>query len=173
MKKVTLFISVVLLLMTTTAFAQDFNSKNARIEDYNLTPIPSFNLAKSSTRIRKIVSNQDTLFLYQIEIFSNGSTLKPLLASLTKAEITEAREALTILLEQSKADANSKADYIDNQYKFESGFSVGYVVNNKKVSWVLVQDNKVREEVFFVKDINSIVKSFSEAKIRIEQLEKE
>ena len=169
-----IYFIITLLFAVFTTFAQDFNSKNVRIEDYNLTPIPGFNFARADTRIRKGVSNTDTLLFYQIEIINAvNSTAEPLIASLTKNEITEAREALTILLEQSKADANSKADHINNQYEFESGFSVGYYISYKKISWVLVQDNEIRREVFVAKDINAIVKSFSEAKIRIEQLEKE
>ena len=165
------------LLLTSIAYSQGFsNEKNVRLEDYELSPVPSSGMAKAEAHIRKIISSRDTLFLYQIEIFNPFNTSFPtsLTASLTKEDIVEAREALTVLLEQSKGDVESKANYINNKYSFESGFSIGYVIDKKgSVTWFFHQENELREEIFWVKSINEIVKTFSEATVIMEQLENE
>jgi len=171
------------LLFASTAYSQGFsNEKNVKVEDYELSPIPSpVGLLKANARIRKTISSKDTSLLYQIRIYHMSNTSisdininDVLYSSLTKQDIEEAREALTVLLEQSKVDVESKANYIENEYLFENGFSIGYFISKKgNTTWYFTQDNGIREVTFWVKNINEIVKSFSEAKVIIEQLEKE
>ena len=171
MKKV--FVLFGLLAFAVTVSAQDVPEKYSKIEDYELTPISSLYLAKTSAKIRKISSEDEVILLYQIRVDFGDAISNPLWASLTKDEIKEARQALNNLVEQSNKDINSKANYIFNSYEFESGFSLGYVVQNQRVAWILMQKTLTREASFEVKTINEIVKSFSEAAIIIEQLEKE
>jgi hypothetical protein len=167
----------IFILASTVLFAQDFETKGVKIEDYNLTSV-KYNLShligfggKTQTRIRKVTIGTSVEYFYQIKIGDNNT--RPLLASLTGDELIEARAALEILLEKSRADAASKANEIQNSYKFESGFSIGYLIADKRVSWFFSQENAIEEETIFLEDIKAIVKTFGEATIIIEQLKNE
>jgi|GEM_PF-3583234 len=168
----------IFILASTVLFAQDFETKGLKIEDYNLTPV-KYTLTtlamefsgKTQTRIRKVTIGTSVEYFYQIKIGDNNT--RPLLASLTGDELIEARAALEILLEKSRADAASKANEIQNYYKFESGFSIGYLIADKRVSWFFSQENAIEEETIFLEDIKAIVKTFGEATIIIEQLKNE
>jgi hypothetical protein len=142
------------------------------MEDYKLTPLILTYNAKAETKIRKIETSSETKYVFLIEI-GDAVSGRTLTASLTKDEIAEIKAALKRLLEQRQVDAASKADVIENSYILGDGFSIGYVLLKNEATWFLSQKDGIQEKTSFVKDLNAIVKSFSEAEIIMEQLEAE
>jgi hypothetical protein len=159
----------IFILASTVLFAQDFETKGVKIEYYDLTPMASIFTFKAEAQIQKITTGPRTEYFYKI----NLSLTDTLVASLTLNELVEARAALNILLQKSKKDKMSKADGILNRYNFENGFSIGYVLSDKKVTWFLSQENGTQEGALTAKSISAIAKTFAEATIIIEQLKNE
>ena len=171
MKKV--FVLFGLLAFAFTVSAQDVPEKYSKIEDYELTKLsPSLNYIMRP-RIRKLITIDDTKFSYQIVMNSVNDTYNDVIISMTKDEIKEARAALNTLVQKSNIDLTSKAEYLQNDYIFESGFIIGYEITKGRLLWTLSQIDGGIKHTYYTKTINEIVKSFSEATIIIEQLEKE
>ena len=170
MKKV--FVLFGLLAFAVTVSAQDVPEKYSKIEDYELTKLsPSLNYIMRP-RIRKLITIDDTKFSYQIVMNHTGKIYDDVIISMTKDEIKEARAALNTLVQKSNIDLTSKAEYLQNDYIFESGFIIGYEITKGRLLWTFSQIDGVGKHVYYTKTINEIVKSFSEATIIIEQLEK-
>ena len=171
MKKV--FVLFGLLVFAFTVSAQDVPEKYSKIEDYDLTKLSSSLEYIMRPRIRKLITINDTKFSYQIVMIPTAKIYDDVIISLTKDEIKEARAALNTLVQKSNIDLTSKAEYLEYDYIFESGFIIVYEIRKGRLVWILSQIDGGIKHVYYTKTINEIVKSFSEATIIIEQLEKE
>lgn len=175
MKKLSLI--TVFLLICTIVFAQEkdvskmekFASRTGQIikfSDYSLSDLKS-RYTSLETKIRKVEAGGEVKYFYQIikeDEYDNKS------ASIAYEDLLEILKALDNLNKNSKNDAQSNADYLENKFVTEDGFQVGYYVKNGSVNWYLTLEKYGSGNTVFIPKYSSILNSFKKAKDKIESL---
>lgn len=182
MKATTLLIA--LLFSAISIYAQDvktdaktvktkmdvFASKTGiitKFTDSNLEGIKSSNGMKAETRIRIVNSGSLVTYFYQIEKQGKyGSSI----ASIEYSDLLELIKALETLRSQEENDVIANPDYLENKFITEDGFQAGYYIRRAKSTWFLKLEKYGSDKTLFVKDMETIMVSFIEARNKIDQL---
>ena len=166
MKKV--FVLFGLLAFAVTVSAQGFIKQHIQKEDHYLTALPVKGESSKEARVRKLITPLDTTLYYQV-ILSRTDNSGSSVISLTKKELKEAREILQLLVEQSIVDLKSNANYIENEYEFGEDIFLGYFIREGKLTGTFSNG----KSTYYAAELNHLLQSFSQAFLKIEQLEKE
>lgn len=182
MKK--LYFLLCLLLATTLTFSQEqkkelekektkidaFASKTGsiiKLSDYKLTGIKTLYGGLSETRIRKINSGSLVSYFFQIEKQGKYNTST---ASIEQSDLLEVIKALNSLKTEVEKDIATNSDYLENKFTTVDGFKIGYMVNKGKVTWFLQLEKYGSDNTIFIENLETVEKSFEEAKNKIEEL---
>ena len=175
----TLLLSTIIYSQETKKDAQKaetkmelFASKTGTIVKIVDTKLPDIKLLYGSaaeTRIRKIMSGQESRFFYQIE--SQGKYTSST-ASIDYSDLLEIIKAIKSLKTDVDKDVTTNPDYLENKFTTVDGFQVGYYVSKGKPAWFLKLEKYGSENTVFVKDGDDIETVFTEAKNKIEELKK-
>jgi hypothetical protein len=173
-------------VITNSAFSQDvkkevqkvetkmdvFASKTGTIIKFIDTKLPELKLSYGSvaeTRIRKILNGSEVRYFYQIE---NQGKYGSSTASIDFSDLIEVIKAIKSLKSEVENDLSLNPDYLENKFTTVDGFQVGYYVSKGKANWYLRLEKYGSDSIIFVKDGTSIESVFTDAKNRIEQLNK-
>lgn len=147
-----------------------FSSKTGiitKFSDTNLTGIKATYGVRATTRIRKINSGNIEGYFYQIEKtgkYSNST------ASIEYTDLLELIKAMETLKLEEVDDVVKNPDYLENKFITEDGFQVGYYVSKGKSAWYLKLEKYGSDSTLFVKDGETIINAFNEAKGMIDNL---
>lgn len=175
---------LVFLISLASVYAQDvkkeaetvktkmdvFSSKTGiitKFTDTNLSGIKSSYGVRAETRIRIINSGNIEGYFYQIEKagkYSNST------ASIEYADLLELLKAMETLKLEESDDVVKNPDYLENKFITEDGFRVGYYVSKGKSVWYLKLEKYGSDSTLFVKDAETIINAFNEAKEMIDKL---
>ena len=181
------------LLMTTVAWSQNSNteekqltkfeqiaSETGRIIKFQDVKLPNvaLNVTSSLTSgilkasIRLVMSNND-MFFYRLEKPETNSTIGRV-AAIEYTDLVEINKALVTLVNAVEEDVAAKPDYLENKFRTEDGLEIGYYISNSgltpgKAVW-FIKLERYSNSTVFVKNSEEIVKRFSEAQAKIEEL---
>ncbi|CAM3962911.1 hypothetical protein FLCU109888_11180 [Flavobacterium cucumis] len=180
------YITIMLLLATTTIFAQEtkkelekektkidaFASKTGsiiKLTDYKLSGIKTLYGGLSETRIRKINSGSLISYFFQIEKQGKYSTAT---ASIEYSDLLEVIKAINSLKTEVEKDLATNPEYLENKFTTVDGFKVGYMMGKGKITWFLQLEKYGSDNTIFIENLEMIEKAFEEAKIKIDELKK-
>lgn len=135
--------------------------------DYTL-PGLNFSYGKADTKIRKIISGNESGYFYQI--IAKGDYGKKGV-SIAYSDLLEVIKALETLKSQSITDISSGSDYLENKFITEDDFEVGYFINKTKITWYIVLERRGSSSTLLVNDVTQIDRALFDAKNKIEQLQ--
>jgi hypothetical protein len=138
--------------------------------DFKLSSLKLFLGEPAQTRIRKIVSGDESMYFYLLE--KQGKT-DINSASIEYDDLLEAIKALSTLKGEAVKDVYSKPDYVENKFITDDGFQFGYYVTEGKSKWYLKFEQSGSDNTFFINDAQTIENSFNEAKKKIEEIKSE
>jgi hypothetical protein len=178
-------LAVILSFSITSAICQDvkketetlqtkmdrFTSKTGAFSKLVDTKLPDLisNYSSAQTRIRKVVSGAQSIYFYQIEEsgeYSNST------ASIEYSDLLEVIKALNVLKVEGDKDATVNPDYLENKFTTVDGFQIGYYVSKSKIQWYIKLEKYGSKNTIFVKDFASVETAFSDAKVKIQELQK-
>jgi hypothetical protein len=147
-----------------------FSSKTGKIIKYIDYHLPKMNnkYATVETRIRKLLSGNESTYFYQIE--KSDSRAGDKTASIAYDDLLELLKALDVLKKESSKDLSSKPDYLENKFITTDGFQLGYFVQKDEIQWYIVLEKYGSGNTIFVDNIESIDKSLTNAKTEIDKL---
>lgn len=170
------------ILLTTALYSQDikdakqestkmdvFASKTGvimKFVDYTLPDLKvSYGVAE--TRVRKLLSEGQTMYFYQISKKGQYDTKT---ASIAYEDLLEVMKAYTSLKSEAEKDLVSNPDYLENKFVTDDGFKLGYYINNGKITWYLVLEKYGSGNTIYIKDISDLDSALNGAKQKIEEL---
>jgi len=150
----------------------DFVSKTGviiKFEDYELPNIQeSYGFAES--KIRKIIAGNEAKYFLQI---SKSGKYDTKTASIAYEDLIETQKAFANLIEQSKNDLLTTADYMENKFITDDGFQVGYFVSKGKVTWYMKLEKYGSDNTVFIREFQIIDKAFQLGRDKVETLKSE
>ncbi|MFC4739035.1 hypothetical protein ACFO3U_03420 [Flavobacterium ponti] len=178
------YITIMLFLVTSIVFSQDTNkeaekektkidafySKTGSIikfTDYKITGIKSLYDGLTETRIRKIKSGTLVSYFFQIEKKGKYSNA---VASIEYSDLLEIIKALSPLKSEIEKDIASNPEYLENKFTTVDGFKIGYYVSKGKATWYMKLEKYGSDNTIYIENIETIEKTFEEAKNKIEEL---
>lgn len=164
------------LLFCSECFAQDeakspptnfdeFVAKHdgfVKIEDFNLTRLVLQIGVYADTRIRRVSSESEVKLYYQIEY-------DRLLGSIAAENLHALVKAFNTLKKEMAENLRPAADHLVYKYSDRDGAQLGYAVEGKKLTWLVIP-HKHYDRVMFIKDPYSLEESLTQAVARLEQL---
>jgi hypothetical protein len=138
--------------------------------DFKLSNLKLFLGEPAQTRIRKVISGDESKYFYLLE--KQGKT-DINSASIEYDDLLVALKALATLKGEAVKDVYSKPDYVENKYITDDGFQFGYYVAEGKSKWYLKFEKSGSDNTFFINDAQTIENSFVEAKKKIEEVKSE
>lgn len=130
-------------------------------------PILSTTYTKCETRIRKIVSNQESEYFYQIE---KSGKYGDKVASVAYEDLLELIKATEKLQTEVDADIALNPDYLENKFITDDGLQIGYYVSNGKATWYIKLKKYESKCTLFLNDVSKILAAFVGAKDKIEAM---
>ena len=85
------------------------------------------------------------------------------------SDLVEINKALTKLASEVEADVASNPDHLENKFRTEDGFEVGYFVSKGEANWYLKLVRYSRHTVI-VKNKTVVIDAFKNAQAKIEEL---
>ena len=181
-----LILIVVLFFYSIMCISQDVKKEAQKVEtkmeafasktgivikfvDYNLPNLKLSYGSVAESRIRKIISGNESKYFYQIE---NQGKYSSYTASIEYSDLVEVIKAIKSLSSEVEKDISLNPDYLENKFTTSDGFQVGYYISKGKASWYLRLEKYGSDNTVFVKDGNDIEPAFSAAKTKIEELKK-
>ncbi len=140
-----------------------------KITDYKVAGIKVLYNGLTKTRVRKIKSGTLITYFFQIEKIGEYSSS---VASIEYSDLIEVIKALTPLKSEIEKDIASNSEYLENKFTTVDGFKVGYFVNKGKATWFMKLEKYGSDNTIYVENIETIEKTFEEAKNKIEELKK-
>ncbi len=181
MKKI-IFTSLIMLFTTSLIFSQDIADEATKMDNFvsktgvvikfidsNLQDL-KLNYGVAETKIRRIITGEEIAYFYQISKTGQYDTKT---ASIAEEDLGEVIKALSSLKEDFQTDSRSNPDYLENKFKTEDGFQLGYYVSGKQTSWYLVLEKYGSENTIFIKDVSTIESAFNIASSTIEYLKEQ
>ena len=180
MKKILLLLA---LFSTTITFAQrndkgdkqltkfeQISSQTGKIVKFQDVKMPGIALSfggvlKASVRL---VMGEDDAFFYRIEKPETSSSLGKI-AMIEYSDLVEINKALETLSSAVDSDIAANPDYLENKFRTEDGFEVGYYVSNGKANWFISLE-RYSSSTVFPKSKEEVINAFSEAQKKIEEL---
>lgn len=148
-----------------------FYSKNGTVVkfvDYNLPDLKS-SYSSAETRVRKITSDKQSGYFYQIEKKTQYSNTT---ASIEYSDLLELIKAIEALKSDVENDKNLDPDYLENKFLTDDGFQVGYYVSKSKVTWYLKLERHGSDNSLYFSNVESIVNALDAARSKIEEVKK-
>lgn len=137
--------------------------------DFKLSSIKLFLGEPAQTRIRKVISGDESKYFYLVERQDKTDINS---ASIEYEDLLEAMKALAALKGEAVKDVYSKPDYVENKFITDDGFQFGYYVAEGKSKWYLKFESGP-DNTFFIDDAQTIENSFNEARKKIEEIKNE
>ncbi len=137
--------------------------------DYKLPNLKTSQMVVVETRIRKIMSNGEVNYFYQIE--KQGQYTSPT-ASIEYSDLKEVIKAFNVLKSELNNDLSSNPNYLENKFTTSDGFRIGYYIDESKPTWFLKLEKYGTDTSVFIKDIQVLENAFIEALNKIEELKK-
>ena len=181
MKKIILLIAI---LSTTAAFAQSndkedkqltkfeqISSQTGKIVKFQDVKMPGISqsyggVLKTSVRL---VMGENDVFFYRIEKPETSSSLGKI-AMIEYSDLVEINKALETLSSAVDSDISANPDYLENKFRTEDGFEIGYYISNGKANW-FIKLERYSSSTVFPKNQEEVIKAFSEAQKKIEDLQ--
>lgn len=176
----------IVVLYTNSSFSQEskkdikvaetkmevFASKTGtivKIIDINLSGLKLSYGGIAETRIRKIISGNESRYFYQVE---NEGKYSSNTASIEQSDLLEIIKAIKTLKSEVEKDIASNPNYLENRFATIDDFQIGYFVSKGKVQWFLKLEKYGSDNTIFIKDADDLEASFNNAKEKIEELKK-
>jgi hypothetical protein len=115
------------------------------------------------------VSGAQSIYFYQIEESEEDSNST---ASIEYSDLLEVIKALNVLKVEVDKDAAAMPDYLENKFTTVDSFQIGYYVSKSKIQWYIKLEKYGSKNTIFVKDFASVETAFSDAKVKIQELQK-
>ena len=180
MKRIIIFLA---LLSSTIAFAKNkanedkqltkfeqISSQTGRIVKFQDVKMPNIPLSYGGglkTSIRLVMGDSDSFF-YRIEKAESSTSLGHI-AMIEYSDLVEINKALETLSSAVDDDVAANPDYLENKFRTEDGFEVGYYVSYAKATW-FIKLERYSGSTVFLKSKEDIISSFSAAQVKIEEL---
>lgn len=150
---------------------ETFSSKTGSIVKFVDVKMP--NMSKSfmgslETGIRTIIRQPESAYFYRIEEPETQRSISHI-AMIEYSDLVEINKAITRLTAEVDNDCQSNPDYLENKFRTEDGFEVGYYVSKGKASWFLKLE-RYSSSTVFIKNKEELVTAFSNAQHKIEEL---
>ena len=145
---------------------EEFSSKTGSIVKFVDVKMPRISLSSCGnldTGIRTFKSGNNAYF-YRLD---RPETIET--AMIEYSDLVEINKALTKLASEVEADVASNPDHLENKFRTEDGFEVGYFVSKGEANWYLKLVRYSRHTVI-VKNKTVVIDAFKNAQAKIEEL---
>jgi hypothetical protein len=145
MKKL-LFI-VVVLLSSFYSVAQNVEGLYSFFDYPISTIIIQTDISHINTFVRRVDADDETQYYYVFKVVSKdtrASMQSSFVTMISYEDLKKINCALKLLLVKEEDDRKlelAKVDYIENKYVTESGFKIGYCIDNAKLEWFVDFDH--------------------------------
>ena len=171
MKKKLLFI--VFVLSSFLAFSQHDDEKLSNYEkaishtgkviksiSYSLPDLAVKFVYPATASIKQLIIAGDTSVYFLLRHKGKYSTTT---SALSFKELKDFLNSLDYLISESVKDAKNDSVYIENKYKTDDGFVVGYFISDGAVNW-FVSIGKYKSETLYLKNIQDLRRLLESAK---------
>jgi len=134
-----------------------------RFEDYNLPEMVAYN-EKLTNKIRIIVSGKEKGYFFILQKKDKYDTKT---AAIAEDDLSDVISALNNLIEKSKNEKDGP-DYLENKFKTEDGFQIGYAKGNS-ITWFITLESYGKSTVLF-DGYDGLLNGFSNAQAKIGML---
>ena len=134
----------------------------------------SFLGGQLETSIRLVMKEDCEYFFYRISKPETSSSIARI-AMIEYADLVEINKALAILASSVDADLEAKPDYLENKFRTNDGFEVGYYITEngqtgkKEAKW-FIKLERYSGSTVFPRSTKDVLDSFSEAQAKMEEL---
>lgn len=145
MKKL-LFIAIV-LLSSFCSVAQNIEGLYGFFDYPISTIIIQTDYSHINTFVRRVDAGNETQYYYVFKVVSKdtrASIQSSFVTMISYEDLEKINNALKFLLVKEENDRKLKleeVDYIENKYVTESGFKIGYCIDNAKLEWFVEFDH--------------------------------
>lgn len=190
MKKLLL---AVILLLSHFSVAQNIEGMYSFIDYPISTIVIQTDHSHINTFVRRVDVDNETQYYYVFKVVSKdtrASIQSSFVTMISYEDLEKINYALKLLLVKEEDDRKlelAKVDYIENKYVTESGFKIGYCINNAKLEWFVEFDHigaingwnledrvndLIDTKTFIINNYNGkdIEEIFGEAQVKIESL---
>ncbi len=148
-----------------------FTSKTGAFSKFTDSKLPNLKCSYGTpeTRIRKVTTDTESVYFYQIEKnaqYSNST------ASIAYEDLLEVIKAVKVLQTEVDKDAASNPNYLENKFVTVDGFQIGYYISKEKPKWYIKLEKFGTDNTLFVDEATTLTKTFDDAKTKIEELKK-
>lgn len=172
---------ILLVLIPIAAFSQDnsaqkpktkfeaFSSKTGSIVKFYDISLPKMSVSYSTleTGIR-VLNSESNVYFYRL-VEPATSTSRANIAMIEYSDLVEINKALAVLISEVESDVATNPEYLENKFRTEDGFEIGYYVREGKARWFMNFDGYGNSTVF-VKKQEELVTAFKNAQTKIEEL---
>lgn len=142
---------------------EEYYSKTGSIIKFIDVYMPKIYFTSSTLNayIRIFKSTNDVYF-YRLEEDENRAMIE-------YSDLVEINKAITKLASEVDSDIAANPDYLENKFRTDDGFEVGYYVKNCEANWYLKLERKSGSTVF-IKYASGVFDNFKSAQAKIEEL---
>jgi hypothetical protein len=134
-----------------------------RFEDFNLPDIVAYN-EKVTNKIRVIVTGKEKGYFFILQKKDKYDTKT---AAIAEDDLSDVISALNNLIEKSKNEKDGP-DYLENKFKTEDGFQIGYAKSNS-ITWFITLESYGKSTILF-DGYDGLLSGFTDAQSKIETL---
>lgn len=144
-----------------------------RFEDYNLPQMKAYSEILD-IKVRKVQSLDETSYFF---VLTKKGKYNDKHAGISDDDLSDVIDALQRLKSDSEKDysienvanQSERPDYLENKFRTEDGFEVGYAVG-ESITWFIVMDKYGSDNTVLFKDYNTILDAFRDAESKINSL---
>ena len=172
-------LSITLFTIILSAYTQDVKEENTKMDafaskigvivkfiDYSL-PNLKLTYGVAEVNVRKMISGGEEGFFFQISHEGQYGTKT---ASIAYEDLLEINKAISALKNEAQADIDLNPDYLENKFRTEDGFQLGYYISKGKIAWYLKLEKYGSGNTIFVNQLSLIEASIQEGLSKIESL---
>lgn len=176
-----LFIISMTMVLSSFSYAQTDSDKTSSYDqltdrtgeivkfiDFNQVKLPLLPATYANTEVRKVIVDDATNYFYRIVYRDiKGDAWS---TSISYKDLKEVITAFEHLVKSSVTDLTIPGDYLENKYRSEDGFEIGYYIKEKKISWFIELHRHVLDRTVFIKDVNKLKEALDFALFTINNL---